>query len=91
MSTEGKPRLREAALREYTREEVATHKTEDDCWIIIRGRVYDVTKFLADHPGGDCARAGRRAAREHATQQVSCIFSLCVSACVCACVQAPRL
>ncbi|XP_051143442.1 cytochrome b5-like [Andrographis paniculata] len=37
----------------YTLEEVSKHNTKDDCWLVMFDKVYDVTKFLDDHPGGD--------------------------------------
>ena len=37
---------------EYSAEEVAKHKTAQSCWIIINGKVLDVTKWLSKHPGG---------------------------------------
>ena len=39
--------------------EVATHNREEDCYLIIGNertggaKVYDVTKYLDEHPGGD--------------------------------------
>ena len=40
-------------VRIFTSLDVATHARSTDCWVSRAGKVYDVTPFLADHPGGD--------------------------------------
>jgi cytochrome b involved in lipid metabolism len=37
----------------YSLAEVQKHKDREDCWVIIHDKVYDVTQFLEEHPGGD--------------------------------------
>jgi cytochrome-b5 reductase len=32
-------------------DDLSLHSTEDDCWIAVRGKVYNVTSFLKFHPG----------------------------------------
>ncbi|EFX05736.1 cytochrome b5 [Grosmannia clavigera kw1407] len=41
-----------ASLPEFTADEVAAHKTQEDLWIAVHGRVYNVASYLQDHPGG---------------------------------------
>ncbi|KAJ6554423.1 FMN-dependent dehydrogenase-domain-containing protein [Mycena capillaripes] len=36
----------------WSLEQVATHNSPTDCWVIINNSVYDVTDFLQEHPGG---------------------------------------
>lgn len=45
---------REAAApeKQFTRQEIEKHHTEDDCWIVVGGNVYDATSVLSWHPGG---------------------------------------
>lgn len=37
---------------QVTSKELVTHDKETDCWIAIRGRVFNVTAYLPFHPGG---------------------------------------
>lgn len=43
----------EYGLPIITLEEVSWHDTHQDCWVVINDRVYDVTPFLFEHPGGE--------------------------------------
>ena len=48
--------------RNYSWEEVARHTSVDDCWVVVDGKVYDLSDFLNSHPGGSAAilaHAGR--------------------------------
>lgn len=38
--------------KQFTREEIEKHNKDDDCWIVINGKVYDATSVLDWHPGG---------------------------------------
>jgi cytochrome b involved in lipid metabolism len=40
-------------VRIFTEEDVQQHTKPESCWVSYNGKVYDVTGFLADHPGGD--------------------------------------
>ncbi|KAK3603783.1 hypothetical protein CHS0354_042787 [Potamilus streckersoni] len=37
----------------FDRSEVEKHKDSKSTWIVIYDKVYDVTKFLEEHPGGE--------------------------------------
>jgi len=36
----------------YTMSEVNTHKDSSSCWSVINGKVYDLTSWINEHPGG---------------------------------------
>jgi len=33
-------------------EEVKQHKTDEDAWTVLRGRVYNISPYIRFHPGG---------------------------------------
>ncbi|KAJ3042717.1 hypothetical protein HDV00_006774 [Rhizophlyctis rosea] len=53
----------------FTPASVAEHSKPSDLWIIVNGKVYDVTKFADEHPGGKKVLnkvAGKDASKEFA-------------------------
>ncbi len=41
-----------SAFVTYTMADVAGHNTKEDCWAAIDGGVYNLTSWIAQHPGG---------------------------------------
>ncbi|KAK6185026.1 hypothetical protein SNE40_007353 [Patella caerulea] len=46
-------RIIEASCHLFSLDEVSEHCDETSCWLVIEDKVYDVTKFLSKHPGGN--------------------------------------
>jgi len=43
----------EGDVKYYTLEEIRVHNMNSDTWLIIHDKVYDITGFLEEHPGGE--------------------------------------
>ncbi|SPQ23162.1 716e37a8-8c46-4a27-b747-94edd8f95578 [Thermothielavioides terrestris] len=41
------------ATKELTYQDVAEHNTKKDLYLVIHDQIYDVTKFVDEHPGGE--------------------------------------
>lgn len=52
----------------YSLDAVAAHQTSEDCWIIVRGQVYDVTNYIDQHP------AARRTITDYCGKESSVAF-----------------
>lgn len=46
-------RVKMGEEKHISMEELSKHNSAEDVWISIQGKVYDVTTWLKDHPGGD--------------------------------------
>ncbi|XP_028930401.1 cytochrome b5 type B isoform X1 [Ornithorhynchus anatinus] len=49
----GRPAEAETPVAYYRLEEVARRNSPLESWLVIHGKVYDVTRFLSEHPGGE--------------------------------------
>ena len=75
-----------APVKSFSLEDVAPHSSEKDCWLVIHGKVYDVTQFLDEHPGGydivvsNSGARGRVGVRVVALWLVQCLRPGCIDA-----------
>ncbi|XP_039254079.1 cytochrome b5-like [Styela clava] len=44
---------KETSKKVFRIDEVKQHNSVKSSWLVIHNKVYDVTKFLEDHPGGE--------------------------------------
>lgn len=51
-TTTTKPSPAPVAQTGITMNDVASHSTQSDCWIVINGNVYSVASYIPMHPGG---------------------------------------
>ncbi|KAJ3498926.1 hypothetical protein NLG97_g737 [Lecanicillium saksenae] len=42
-----------SATKEYTFQDVAEHNTKKDCFLVVHDKIYDCSKFIDEHPGGE--------------------------------------
>lgn len=40
-------------LKAISADEIAQHNTANDLWVVYNGRVYDVSHYIDEHPGGE--------------------------------------
>jgi cytochrome b involved in lipid metabolism len=55
-------------------EEINKHNNPSDCWMLINGKVYNITSYFGSHPGGNstmAATCGEDATAEYATKNPS--------------------
>lgn len=44
--------INSSSKKTYSLDEIKQHNSASDCWMLINNKVYDVTIFITQHPGG---------------------------------------
>jgi cytochrome b involved in lipid metabolism len=57
-STSATTKVNVNVTKSYTMAEVAPHSSATDCWMVISGKVYNVTDEVTKHPGGSAMLQG---------------------------------
>lgn len=52
------PATSTTTMQSYAMSDVAMHATQASCWSAINGKVYDLTTWIGQHPGGEGAILG---------------------------------
>ncbi|GAB4027871.1 MAG: hypothetical protein Fur0011_6870 [Candidatus Microgenomates bacterium] len=49
-----------AEVEKYSMAELSTHNNKEDCWLLLNGKIYDVTPYVESgfHPGKDSILMG---------------------------------
>jgi len=63
-------------------EDLSKHNSTSDCWVLFKGKVYDLTSFLPNHPGTPaaiapyCGNEGFEEAftKKHGTTKISALM-----------------
>lgn len=55
---DGKLKKSSKKQKKYTLDEVAKHNKKTDAWIVIDGKVADITQWIPKHPGGEIIMKG---------------------------------
>ena len=75
-------------LKTLSSDEVAKHNSASDCWMIVNGKVYDLTSLISSHSGGsaailkDCGKDGsvgfntKDTGRSHSTNAKNILDSM---------------
>jgi cytochrome b involved in lipid metabolism len=45
-------------MKSFSIQDIESHDQESDCWLVIEGKVYEVTSWIPTHPGGKAILEG---------------------------------